>query len=603
MSTTFSVLNLPKLRYGTTAEVAAAPVSDGTVLVDTSAWRVYVDLGGRRLDLNTPVPVTTAANLPAQADRVPGKLYVALDTWTIYLSDGTAWHALEPWRYVADTELSDSSSNPVANKAVSAALKDKADLEDGKVPSNQLPLASYNSEAPGVVWCQADGYYGIKTAQGQLQLKAADQLDISSRSSGYRPVVPSNLNYAVTAALTDANHITLTAEQQATAKEVLGVADLPSGGTKGQALVASSDSGSYAWADKADLVDGTVPPEQLPSASGDYDGSYGIVRIYNRTQYGIQIGNTYRDLQIYPANNAAIDNRQYNRPITPPLLNYAVTAALTDAKHITLTAAQQATAKAVLGISEQSGWQPPSGATAGQLLAATSDSGVYAWVDPAFGGEAEAVTLWSADVPGQVSWASDMKSVTVSHSLSGSPSVVVLDGTGTRVYPTVTALPSAVLLSFGTAMSIPQSSPWTVALFGAEGAIASSGAPADLDDAVRAVLPAITEIPAATSAYSLLDASSDVNGHSAVYRHSPSAAPTYTLPDVEDDTVLHEITLSVLFSASVQTCTFQDSSGNTVTPLSAPHIGAGTVVSYLCRYESLLGRWCVMPVVMGTVEV
>ena len=64
MSTTFSVSNLPKLRYGTTAEVAAAPVTDGTVLVDTSSWRVYVDLGGRRLDLNTPVPVTTALPRP-----------------------------------------------------------------------------------------------------------------------------------------------------------------------------------------------------------------------------------------------------------------------------------------------------------------------------------------------------------------------------------------------------------------------------------------------------------------------------------------------------------------------------------------------------------
>lgn len=468
MSTTFSVSNLPKLRYGTTAEVAAAPVTDGTVLVDTSSWRVYVDLGGRRLDLNTPVPVTTAANLPAQADRVPGKLYVALDTWTIYLSDGTSWHALEPWRYVADTELSDSSSSPIANKAVSAALKGKADLSDGTVVLDQLPIAT--SGSLGVV--KIGSGLTVNSA-GDVTVQPATAAQLAERVSLRAPVVPYRLNAAVTAALTDDNHLTLTAEQQATAKSVLGVVDLPSGGTEGQ------------------------------------------------------------------------------------------------------------------------------------LLAATSDSGVYAWVDPASGGsggEAEAVTLWSGDVPGQVSWASDMKSVTVSHSLSGSPSVVVLDSAGTRVYPTVTALQSAVLLSFGTAMSIPQSSPWTVALFGADGAIASSDAPADIDDAVRAVLPAITEIPAATSAYSLLDADSDANGHSAVYRHSPSAAPTYTLPAVEDDTVLHEITLSVLFSVAVQTCTFQDSSGNTVTPLSTPHIGAGTVVSYLCRYESLLDRWCVMPVVMGTVE-
>jgi len=219
--------------------------------------------------------------------------------------------------------------------ATDELLDGKADLVDGKVPSNQLPLASYNSEAPGVVWCQADGYYGIKTAQGQLQLEAADQLDISSRSSGYRPVVPSNLNYAVTAALTDANHITLTAEQQATAKEVLGMSS------------------------------------------------------------------------------------------------------------------------------------------------------------------------------------------------------------------------------------------------------------------------AITTIPAATSAYSLLDATATTNNHSWHYVHEPTSAPTYTLPAVTDATVAHQIDLKVKFSASVMSYSFLDSTGSAVTPLAQPEVAAGTVVDFLCEYDPLSSQWAVMPLVLA----
>lgn len=95
---------------------------------------------------------------------------------------------------------------------------------------------------------------------------------------------------------------------------------------------------------------GNVPSGQLPLASGTVDGAYGVVRIYNHTLYGITIGNSYKDLQIFPPTNADIANRRYKRPIVSENLNTAVIAALTDANHITLTAAQQATARGVLGI-------------------------------------------------------------------------------------------------------------------------------------------------------------------------------------------------------------------------------------------------------------
>lgn len=95
---------------------------------------------------------------------------------------------------------------------------------------------------------------------------------------------------------------------------------------------------------------GKVPSGQLPLASGTIDGTYGVVRIFNHTLYGITIGNSYKDLQIFPPTNADIANRRYKRPIVAENLNTAVTAALTDANHITLTAEQQQTARGVLGI-------------------------------------------------------------------------------------------------------------------------------------------------------------------------------------------------------------------------------------------------------------
>ncbi len=204
---------------------------------------------------------------------------------------------------------------------------------------------------------------------------------------------------------------------------------------------------------------GTVPSGQLPLASGTLNGDYGVVRIYNHTLYGITIGNSYKDLQIYPPTGADIANRRYKRPIVAENLNTAVTAALTDANRITLTAAQQATARGVLGMSS-----------------------------------------------------------------------------------------------------------------------------------------AITTIPAATSAYSLLDATATTNNHSWHYVHEPAAAPTYTLPAVTDATVVHTIDLKAKFSASVLTYSFLDSEGGTVTPLPMTGtIADGSVVEFRCTWETLVNQWVIEP--------
>lgn len=93
----------------------------------------------------------------------------------------------------------------------------------------------------------------------------------------------------------------------------------------------------------------------------------------------------------------------------------------------------------------------------------------------------------------------------------------------------------------------------------------------------------ITTISAADSTYTLADG---------CYVHTPSAAPTYTLPAVTDATRTHWIVLTVSFS-SVQTIAFEDSQGTTIVPLDTLTIAANDVVEYLCIYDTLQSKWVI----------
>jgi len=155
----------------------------------------------------------------------------------------------------------------------------------------------------------------------------------------------------------------------------------------------------------------------------------------------------------------------------------------------------------------------------------------------------------------------------------------------------------------------------------------------------------VTEIPAATSAYTLAEGA---------FEHTPSTAPTYTLPDplpiinadsklflrasdydgtgyygwiygttkrytasatpaVGDNTYTntaltsgatpvtaidnrtHEVILRVTFS-NVQTLAFQDAQGNTIVPRPSLAIASTSVVVYLCRWFGNAGGWTIYAV-------
>lgn len=237
------------------------------------------------------------------------------------------------------------------------------------------------------------------------------------------------------------------------------------------------------------------------------------------------------------ATDAEIDEREStNRVITPNNLNYAVTAALTDSNHITLTAEQQATAQAVLNVP---GLDANGKVPSGELPQAS----------------ASALGIVQTDSQGGTEIASGRIQL-------------------------VGALNSDIDAKTNLRMPITA---------------------ARLDYAVRSVLPNITEIPAATSAYTLIAQDATTNNHCYCYEHAPESAPTYTLPAVTGNAVKREIILTVRFSASVLTYAFEDSQCNSITPLPlAGTIADGSVVCFRCTWEALLNQWVIMPVMLGT---
>jgi len=357
------------------------------------------------------------------------------------------------------------------------------------------------------------------------------------------------------------------------------------------------------------------------------DGASNIGLVYGSSTYGVKLNNGR--LEVLMASTANITARTSTYlPIVPNNLNYAVTAALTDSNHITLTAEQQGTVQSVIGL-------PPASTTSnGKFIGV--NNGTYSIVD----------------------------AVTDAY-IEGSTTSLVSGGTVTVPVVTDSNQTGVVHIDsnkgFGLAASADR-----LYVFGAQNNVLDSRTNScgpvvstNLDYAVRSVLPNVTKIPANTSLYSLLDASATTNEHSCNYSHVPAATPTYVLPDVlmriktdakwfvrnsatdgtgyygwingstnrytstdeptisdktYTDTALtqgektitvaeinvHEIVLEVRFSSAVTTYSFEDSASNTITPLSTPTISDGTVIDFLCRWSPLLGKWTVMPVPVGT---
>ena len=399
------------------------------------------------------------------------------------------------------------------------------------------------------------------------------------------------------------------------------------------------------------------------------------------------------------ATDAEIDARESKtHAITPNNLNYAVTAALTDANKIQRTDAQKASAQDTLGV----GAAPIIGTTApttstvgivGQLYVdsttsktyhctAVTNTGTeaepvwsYTWVDDvnAKGGVMTSNPATITVQPSRGIFAGDylscsmIESIGCGGSLAGyvAKSLLAVDSSKQRANKSIIwglghSTPDdyyhANLLLGGKYTVEPAASSGLAVFIGGGASTSDRRNIEELSWSGDLYIAGgnqqgITVIPSATTAYTLVEG---------VQSHTPSAASTYTLPavpmriiadgryftrnpltdgtgyygwlsgttnrytasatpSVGDNTYTntaltsgakaitaidertHECILTIRFSSSVLTYAFEDSSGNPVTPLPlAGTIADGSVVAFRCTWEALLGQWVIMPVMLGT---
>ena len=444
------------------------------------------------------------------------------------------------------------------------------------------------------------------------------------------------------------------------------------------------------------IGDDYVMQSEVGAANGvaglDANGKINSAKLYLNGNNGISYTGNGENMFVVNATNANIDGRTVTtKPIVPNNLNYAVTAALSDANHITLSTAQQSTAQSVLGVGAVlSGSGAPTTSTVGKVLDRYEDT------DTGKTYTCTAVTVDETDPQNPVTtytWTDDIneKGGTFTGIIK-----VITHSSGADSYGTI--INSQGKISGGYACSVPNSGFGSLAIgYSAQTTGAAVDGAAAIGKGVTSTQASqivtgkynvisdgvsltgggtanatknieelswsgdhyitgghqqeVKVIPAATTEYTLTEG---------VCSHVPSEASTYVLPDILQmivadgkyftrntatdgtgyygwlngttnrytasatpavgdntytntaltsgakaitaiDTRTHECILKVRFSSSVLTYSFEDSAGNAITPLPlAGTIADGSVVAFRCTWESLVNNWVIMPVLIGT---
>lgn len=123
-------------------------------------------------------------------------------------------HDEELKNYVKNTDYASTDKVGVVK------IGDHINVADGVI---SVPLAGAGRDNIGVV-CGGTGH-GINVgSSGALMITPAVDSEIANRSNQYKPIVPSNLNTAVKAVLTDSKRISnMTEEEKENARNVIGV--------------------------------------------------------------------------------------------------------------------------------------------------------------------------------------------------------------------------------------------------------------------------------------------------------------------------------------------------------------------------------------------
>lgn len=93
----------------------------------------------------------------------------------------------------------------------------------------EIPLCT-TSKAPGLIsidlYSNSGGLYRANSVTGLIRIANAKNTAIDERINSYCPIVPANLDYAVKAAMCDGKGAAWTAEEQAAARERMGIGEL-----------------------------------------------------------------------------------------------------------------------------------------------------------------------------------------------------------------------------------------------------------------------------------------------------------------------------------------------------------------------------------------
>ena len=139
---------LVNFKQSTEAKIQSAPMADGTFYVSTDTNKLFLDISGKRVEIsantNTTYTLTKSGNT-ITLNASDGNKYNITDANTTYGDATTVASGLmsaadkakldgiaaQANKVVVDASLSDSSTNPVQNKVIKAALDGKAAATHG----------------------------------------------------------------------------------------------------------------------------------------------------------------------------------------------------------------------------------------------------------------------------------------------------------------------------------------------------------------------------------------------------------------------------------------------------------------------------------------
>lgn len=434
-------------------------------------------------------------------------------------------------------------------------LENKADLVDGKVPLSQLPPIGFEQVQSD--WDESDSSEPsyIRNKPADFGSQQATDAEIDARESTTHTITPYNLNYAVTAALTDSKKNSLTDAQKASAQDTLGASPATLSLTAAPTTSTVGAFGQHA-------IDTTTGKEYTCQGATNTGTEESPVWSYTWVDdINAKGGAISNYLQISGRGRLSIGlNDNPN--------DWSVYGLIRNGSNITTN----------------------TGNTAGVLLSGNYISG---------NNKSKTQTVF-----GRYNVPSD-SILTIGYGNNGAKKNIVETSYNGDIYiagghqQSVTVIPSST-----TAYTI------------AEGC--QSHAPSS---ASTYTLPAIQQRIITDGQYFTRNPSTDGTGYygwlsGTTNCYTASAAPavgdnTYTNTALTSgakaitalDNRTHECILTVRFSSSVLTYSFEDSAGNPITPLPlAGTIQDGSVVCFRCTWEALLGQWVIMPVMLGTYQ-